>query len=1094
MSATDDASLRRHLRPLPLWLRVVTAAGAAAAATAAVLLIVRFETPASGLRTSTGFRAAPRLTPTSAVAAVERTLAAGETHRYRVHASAGDALHLVVDQRGAAVKALLADPAGRPLFDAAGASRNRGTFELHEVATASGEYLLTLTGGAESAGGYRLRLDPPRPASARDRLLAAAQRLLAKGDHHRLETRFAAATAAYEQAAELANRAGDAELAAISRFRRGGAQAEMRLYQETLLDYRMVLPPWSGRVEGAALLNAMGRCYRDLGMLEEAAAAYRQAAATSERLGDGLEHAAALDNLALVLMDRGEFQPALELFTQALRELRRLHDRGEEATVLCNIGEIHVDLGAWQEAVDACRQALTIERQAGNRHVKLVAERNLSAAYLGWKRWPAAQAELESLIRLARQAGDRRDELNAENGLAYVHLMRGETAQAAAAAREALRLARVAGRQEGEANALGNLGAAQGRSGATEQALASFARALAIYRRLDQPASQASILFGRSEALDLAGRLDEARAAIEESLALIERLRTQAGPSALRASFFGARQDYYQLYLRVLMRLDRLRPGKGHDARAFAASEMTRARTMLEGLAAARLDLAADAPPILLAREATARRLLAIAQAERDRDAVDSGAAAAERLPQIDAEVRRLRSKLDQIQAEMRFRDRRFRILNETRPLTLQQIQRRVLDGGTLLLAYSLGAQESYVWAIDRGTLHAHRLAGRETIERAATAAYRALAASAGAAGRAEASRRVADLSELVLAPVAREIAGKRLLIVADGALLYVPFAALPEPRTAREPASQRVRPPLEAIEADAPPLIAAHEIVYLPSASVADLLRREVAGRPPAPKQLAVIADPVFRSDDARVEHRGRRAVVEDGGGAAASSGTRAGAPAGAGQPDPGAPDAERSARDVGLDHLSRLPFSRLEADAILGMVPAELSLRATDFAASRDLAVSPELGRYRILHFATHGFLDAIQPELSGLVLSLVDSHGQPRDGFLHAYDIYGLRLPADLVVLSACRTALGAEVRGEGLMGLTRGFMTAGAPRVVVSLWNISDHATADLMARFYHALLRQHLPPAAALRAAQLAMRERWPSPAHWAAFELQGDWR
>jgi CHAT domain-containing protein/Tfp pilus assembly protein PilF len=913
-------------------------------------------------------------------------------------------------------------------------------------------------------------LAPLHPPAARDRLLAAARRSLAAGDRRRGAGQLGAAAAAYGQAIELANRAGDAELGALARCRRGAVYGDLRRHREELDDYRAALPSWSGRSEGDALLNAMGRCYRRLGLIDEAAAAYRQAAASSERLGDGPQHAAALDNLAMVFMNRGEFQPALELFRQALGELRRLHDRAAEAMVLCNIGEIHVDLGAWQDAVDACERALELARQIGDRRVRLVAERNLAAVYLGRRQWQLARAELEDVVRLARQAGDRSLETSAANGLAHVHLMSGEVAQAAAAARTALLLARPAGSLSGEANALGNLGAAQDRGGATADALASFASAGAIYRRLGDPASEASILFGHAEALERAGRLDEAGAVIEEALALVERLRTRAAASALRAAFFAARQDYHQLYIRVLMKLDRLRPGRGYDARAFAASEMTRARTMLEGLAAAHLDLAAGAAPALLEREAAIGRQLAIAQAERDRIAVGAVAAAAERLPRLDAYLRRLRSQLELVQAEMRSRNERFRSLNQARPLTLAQIQRRVLDRGTLLLAYSLGVEESYVWAIDRGALHAYRLPGRETIERAATAAYRALAGSAGAAGGAEAPRRTAELSAMILAPVAGELPGMRLLIVADGALHYVPFAALPEPAPG---AAARCGGAVGAAGAGAPPLMIGHEIVYLPSASVGGLLRREAAGQRPAGKQLAVLADPVFRQDDPRVGRLAAAARPE---------------------PEPGIVDAERSAHDVGLDRLPRLPFSRLEADAILALVPAGSALRATDFAATRDLAVSPELGRYRFLHFATHGFLDAAQPELSGLVLSLVDSQGRPRDGFLHSFDVYGLHLQADLVVLSACRTALGAEVRGEGLIGLTRGFMTAGAPRVVVSLWNVSDHATADLMARFYRGLLQQHLPAAAALRAAQLATRERWPSPAHWAGFELQGDWR
>jgi CHAT domain-containing protein len=191
----------------------------------------------------------------------------------------------------------------------------------------------------------------------------------------------------------------------------------------------------------------------------------------------------------------------------------------------------------------------------------------------------------------------------------------------------------------------------------------------------------------------------------------------------------------------------------------------------------------------------------------------------------------------------------------------------------------------------------------------------------------------------------------------------------------------------------------------------------------------------------------------------------------------------------------LARLPFSRAEALAVAGQVPRDAQLQAVDFDASLALATSGKLNDYRIIHFATHGFINTSRPELSGLALSLVDRDGRARDGFLRLNTIYNLRLSADLVVLSACQSALGKEVAGEGLIGLTRGFMYAGARRVIASLWQVSDAATAELMKKFYAGMLQRHLPPAAALRAAQLEMARdpRWAAPYFWAGFVLQGDW-
>jgi CHAT domain-containing protein len=279
-------------------------------------------------------------------------------------------------------------------------------------------------------------------------------------------------------------------------------------------------------------------------------------------------------------------------------------------------------------------------------------------------------------------------------------------------------------------------------------------------------------------------------------------------------------------------------------------------------------------------------------------------------------------------------------------------------------------------------------------------------------------------------------------------------------------------------------PLVAEREIISLPSASVLAELRREAFGRKPAEKAVAVIADPVFEADDPRL-----KSVASKG---------RSGSLVSAASP---ATELRRAATEAGITRddtsgFPRLIATRREAAAILSAVPSSLSMRAFDFEASRVTAKSPELARYRFIHFATHGLLNAEHPELSGLILSLIDRDGHPVDGFLRLHEIYDLKLPAELVVLSACSTGLGKEVKGEGLVGLTRGFMYAGTPRVVASLWKVDDTATSELMANFYRGMLKNKLRPAAALRAAQIEMLKQplWRSPYYWAAFVLQGEWK
>jgi CHAT domain-containing protein len=264
-------------------------------------------------------------------------------------------------------------------------------------------------------------------------------------------------------------------------------------------------------------------------------------------------------------------------------------------------------------------------------------------------------------------------------------------------------------------------------------------------------------------------------------------------------------------------------------------------------------------------------------------------------------------------------------------------------------------------------------------------------------------------------------------------------------------------------------------------------VLRQEVKDRKPAAKTVVVLADAVFAGNDKRVTEM-RSAAAPDNPLPVSSRGIGRELLLGL----------ERAAEESGVrgGNLPRLPGTRVEAMQIISLVSKGEGMEALDFAASRQTATSGELSQYRYVHFATHGFLNSLHPELSGIALSMFDERGNPQDGFLRAHEVFNLKLSAELVVLSACQTGLGKEVKGEGLVSLTRGFMYAGAPRVVVSLWSVNDLATAELMGRFYRGMLNDKLRPAAALRAAQVSlMKEKgWQSPFYWAAFTLQGEWR
>jgi CHAT domain-containing protein len=417
--------------------------------------------------------------------------------------------------------------------------------------------------------------------------------------------------------------------------------------------------------------------------------------------------------------------------------------------------------------------------------------------------------------------------------------------------------------------------------------------------------------------------------------------------------------------------------------------------------------------------------------------------------------------ELQRVQTQIRQKSPGYSALTQPQPLTLAEIQRQALDDDTILLEYSLGKERSYLWAVTPATINSYELPKREEIETAARRVYELLSDTSGVRGQAarprdaplkEAGGRylaaATGLSRMLLGPVAGQLGKKRLLIVADGMLHYIPFGALPDPNR------------FEGSDGSWQPLVVEHEIVNLPSASTMAVLRRKLAGRKPANRTLAVLADPVFSKDDERIRPSARSTAPQTA------------------QPAPN-PINERILVQIagaapGNLRIPRLPFTRQEAEQILPLVPAGAGMKALDFEANRATAMSEQLSQYRYVHFATHGLADSERPELSTILLSLYDKDGRPQDGFLRAHEIYNLNLPAELVTLSACETGLGKLTKGEGLVSLTRGFMYAGAARVVVSLWSVNAPATAELMTKFYKRALVNGERPAAALRAAQVEM--------------------
>jgi CHAT domain-containing protein/tetratricopeptide (TPR) repeat protein len=540
-----------------------------------------------------------------------------------------------------------------------------------------------------------------------------------------------------------------------------------------------------------------------------------------------------------------------------------------------------------------------------------------------------------------------------------------------------------------------------------------------------------------------------------------------------------------------------------YASEALSTVERGRARSLLDLLNESGAEITEGVPEELLRekRENLSRQSEIAARLT----GVELGGADKKKKPEeLEGELDELQNRLDSIENRIRSKSPRYAQLTAARPLTLEEVRRQVLDEETALLEYSLGEERSYLFAVTRGGLSVARLPGREEVGRLVvnfrqqlipTPVRRSIIDLVATAVDPQRGLRVATakpdvtpaavknyadaahaLYAAVVEPAAPVFKRSRLLVVADGALNYVPFHALV------------TQPPAEGSDFSALQyLLKNNETVFAPSASVVAAIRQQRAAATTSAGNMLVVADPVFDPTDSRA--------------VSASTTQQGGADAGRAPGfDSAVADVSGSLKASGGRRVAlvRLAGTQAEAEEIKSL--AERAGRRADvwlgLDANEGELEARDLRGYRVLHFATHGLLNAERPQFTGVVLSLVGNRAGA-DGFLRTEEVFNLRLGSPLVMLSACETGLGREKRGEGVMGLARAFMYAGAPTVGVTLWSVADKPTAELMSGFYRNLLNpQATTPSAAMHTARLSLlaHKETSAPFFWAPFVLVGDWR
>ncbi|MEM9290661.1 MAG: CHAT domain-containing tetratricopeptide repeat protein [Acidobacteriota bacterium] len=983
---------------------------------------------------------------------VQQRIPRGKTHRYSLFVSTDSYLRLAVRGRGAQLQVSVRDGDGREL------GKSFGSGPVHTVELLlqrEAELLVEVRhlGDGEAIGGYDLQsllAESPEPYQ-RLRARAAAdehrgQRALEldleelSGDGYDGQQEvLRAAAISLGQALRGWRQAGDREGVARSRLGRGealmglgdtvGAARSLQAAGETFADLGLGL-------NRAAADDLLAQALLQLGKPQESRQLLDRAVA--HRHGAGWVLAASRSGLARAELDRrqGRWESAEAGFRQVLRWLEGRSDPELESEVLHRWGALLREVGRGDEARTALRRALALRRQQSDE--KKVAE---SLELLGLVALEDGRPSLAFFyLRSALDAyGQRRDLLGrvaSLDGLGLVYHRLGAEEEALEAHFRAHRLldsmppggfgggglggaaqrvSRHAHWTALRARTHHNLGWQLFLHGRPAEALELHFEALSLFQQEGDRDGEAAALLGLARCHRSLGQRVEARRLLGLAIDRIEGDPPSMRDLSLGAFYLARHQDHYRELVELLMQESR-EGARGAAAEALEVAERARGRSLLHTLAAAvRVHPGGAARERQLLRQLD-RELSTLPAESLERQTPENRA----RLARLVAELRVLRaSEGNEIAAPS--------------SLSLDQMMRQVLDEQTALLFFHLAPERSYLWVVDSAGLEVHELPGAEKIGHLARQLHQALARGDRELQAVRARHRLEDLGSILLP---RFLPRHRLLVVADGPLHYVPFAAL-----LRRGASGQARY-----------LVEDHEIVHMASVSALARVRRPGI---PGPGAALVVADPVVSADDPRLPHRPK-----------------------------------------GLRPLPRLLHSRQEAQQVLAAAGRGDVLLGFE-ARPRALLRMPLEG-YRYLHFAVHGELEEELPDLSRLVFSRFDPSGRELHlSSLYAHEVYQLRLQADLVVLSACRTALGQEVHGEGLVGLTRAFFAAGASAVMVSLWDLDDRAAAQVMANFYPALVEPDLGASGALRKAQLALLRdsggAFADPYYWAAFQVQGRW-
>lgn len=993
--------------------------------------------------------------------------ASRQVHRLSVAARSGDLLHLVVQQQDVDIVLSLLDARGQPVLRVDSLYGDRGDEEVFWISPQDGPLDLLICAPRElprkgSFGAYIRKQAPP---DGKERRIAEAFLLYHSAEAKRRQGTKASRLEAidlYEQAAARWQELGRGHEAALCTYGLSRIYTDQRDDMEKAARYVVRAIEELQAADDTFLVGSsrhrLGFIHEYQGDRREAVVQYKKALVIRRRIGHQAGELRTATNLAGAFMVLGELSQARDLYEEALTLAHKLNLKHQVGNLALALGSYYRDLNDHERALDRLSQALKIRLELGDTEGIAATHHLIAQTYTNLLRYDKTLEHANLAFSLYESLGLRRQKARALKSIGFAKMELGEPDVALDHYNQSLQISKELKDLRQQAHTYQSIGFVLGETGRCDDALGEFSKAAAIYDKLQDTKESALAHENMAICLQWIGELERAIDFAKQAIELAEFSRSRTISMSWRAKYFENMRFYYDFLADLLMESTAKGGPLSRSGEALKVSEQAKARSLLDAISSKKERYQPNASRELMDEVDLLREKISYGEASRLLGtARERNANSAE----MSEDPHLLLEKYEILSRRLGLHGQTG---NKTEILGLDEI-RQVLGSDTTLLQFHIGYRESHLWLVDQQKILHFSLPSSEAIEPIAAATYRNLRTKARPV---QTRLLMQELSNTLFKGVFEEVETERVLVVSDGPLHYIPLDSLPLPGESSNSGSAASQGYIGE----------RFDLIGAPSVSVLAKIReiRDQRERPSRDQRIAILADPIFHPNDPRLVSNLQ---------ASESLGN-------------GKLDTAVEASGQRIAGLERLVYSRGEAESI-----AEIALQTGWEAtlvlgpdATKEIFSKQELPQLEVLHFATHADFNSRQPEFAHLLLSRFDSQGEPLDGFLFAYELYGLDLKVDTVVLSTCSSALGSDIRGEGLVGLTHGFLQAGATRVLVSLWQVDDRATAVLMRNFYQNLLGEGMEPARSLWMAKESTRSNpeWKEPYYWAGFSLVGDWK